>query len=129
MNSLLLAASLLLCTIGLVHSVLGERLVFRRLRRGTIVPAHGGDVLLERHVRILWATWHAVTVMAWGLGLVLLQVARSPEGDGTHAGMLWAIALATLGASLLVLVGTRARHPGWLGLLVAAVLVWLGLPG
>ena len=76
MNSLLLAASLLLCMIGLVHSVLGERLVFRRLRRGTVVPTHGGDVLLERHVRILWATWHAVTVMAWGLGLVLLQLAR-----------------------------------------------------
>ena len=36
------------------------------------------------------------------------------------------IATAVLASAALVLVGTKGRHPGWIGLLVVAVLAWLG---
>jgi hypothetical protein len=48
-----------------------------------------------------------------------VQGASLPEFVGYSA------AAACLVGSLLVLVGTRGRHPGWLGLLAVAVLVWL----
>jgi hypothetical protein len=33
----------------------------------------------------------------------------------------------SLAGGLLVLVGTKARHPGWIALTLAAVLIWLAL--
>jgi mRNA interferase RelE/StbE len=43
MNShLLIPAALLTIVVALVHSILGEVLIFNRLRAGTIVPTQGG---------------------------------------------------------------------------------------
>ena len=44
-----------------------------------------------------------------------------------NAAIAQVIAVSMLGGSLLVLVATRGRHPGWIGLLGVAGLVWLGL--
>lgn len=126
MNSHLVGASLLLGFVGLVHTALGEVLIFRRMRTKGAVPTFGGDILKERHVRILWATWHAVTVLGWGLALVLWQLAGAQEPDATEARILIATAIFVLGSAVLVFIGTRARHPGWIGLLAVAVLTWLG---
>jgi hypothetical protein len=38
-----------------------------------------------------------------------------------------AVAAACAGAALLVLIGTKGRHPGWLGLLLAGVLAGLAV--
>lgn len=56
MNIYFLAAAVLLILIGLVHSILGEKLIFRRMRKGGFIPTNGGPALREPHVRILWAT-------------------------------------------------------------------------
>jgi hypothetical protein len=129
MNTLLASASVLLAIIGLVHTMLGEVLIFRRLRRGGLVPTDGGSALRERQVRILWATWHAVSVLGWAMSAMLWQLARTPAADPFQAKLLFAISAGALGASALVAIGTRARHPGWIGLLAVAVLTWMGLPG
>ncbi len=128
MNTPLAAAAALTVVIGLVHSVLGERLVFSRLRQGTLVPTQGGTLLRGAHVRILWATWHVVSVLGWGVAGVLLMLAAEPALGPLHRGLLKLIALAMLASGALVLVGTRGRHPGWIGLVGVAVLTWLGLP-
>lgn len=128
MNTALAAAAVLSLVIGLVHSVLGERLVFSRLRQGTVVPTQGGTLLRGAHVRILWATWHVVTVLGWGVAGVLLLLAAEPALGPLHLSLLQLIALAMLASGALVLVGTRGRHPGWIGLVGVAVLTWLGLP-
>ena len=65
MNNPLLLAAAGLALVGLVHSVLGEVLVFRTLRTHGLVPTAGYPVLRERQVRILWASWHLVTVLGW----------------------------------------------------------------
>lgn len=118
------AAGCLAFVVGLIHSALGERLIFSRMRNGGgIVPTSAEPVLLERHVRILWASWHIVTVFGWALGAVLIRMAF-PAGP-IELFVRNSVILAMLASSALVVVGTNAKHPGWLGLLGVAVLVWL----
>ena len=127
MNAWLIgAAGLTVLTAG-AHSVLGERRIFRHLRRaGHIVPSEGGSVLREVQVRILWATWHGLSAMGLGLASVLVWLAQ-PAAQVASAGRVeGCIATAMAVTGLLVLVSNRGRHPGWLALWVAAALVALG---
>ena len=122
MNWLYLTAGLLSVVVAVIHSVLGELWVFKRMRRGTLVPTNGGDVLREPHVRILWASWHLVSVFGLVLATLLVHGAFRP-------GPRWvplAIAVAMAVASALVYFGTRGKHLGWVGLLGVAVLSVLG---
>jgi len=46
MNAYFVAAAATAFVVGLVHSVLGEKLIFQRLRQGGgLVPTNGGNVL------------------------------------------------------------------------------------
>ena len=121
MNPYLVAAAVLAFVVGLVHSVLGERLIFRRLRTGQVVPTNGGTVLREAHVRILWASWHVLTVFGWGIAAVLSWLAFRALPDGQAAFIEQTIAISMLCGAVLVFIGTRAKHPGWVGLLGVAV--------
>lgn len=126
MQMQLLAAGLLMVLTGLVHSVMGEILIFRRMRQGSIVPTAGQPVLRERHVRILWASWHLVSILGWALAAMLVALALAP-GQPVPPAILTGIVVAALGAgSILVLIATKGMHPGWLALLIAAVLGWFG---
>jgi hypothetical protein len=121
------AAAMLAIVVALVHSILGEIMIFRRLRRpGRVIPTDGGDRLRGSNVRILWASWHVLTVFGLGMAAMLLRLASSAR-TVEHTFIAQAIAVSMLGGSLLVLVATRGRHPGWIGLLGVAVLVWLGV--
>jgi len=125
MNNALVAASALAFATGLAHTVIGEVLVFRRLRRGTIIPTFGGDVLLERNVRILWASWHALTLFGWSMGAMLIVLAGAPPGElNSSIARLISVGMAT--GALAVLIGTRGRHPGWIAMSLVAVLTELG---
>jgi hypothetical protein len=114
------AASVLAAATGLAHSILGERLVFRHLRRGTLVPSLGAPPLRERHVRILWATWHLATVFGLAFAGLLFQLALG--GSLSLPLVVGAMVFAYLGGALLVLVGTQGRHPGWIALATVAAL-------
>ena len=126
MNWYFAAAAALAFLVGLVHSVFGERLIFRRLRPGGVVPTNGGKLLGEGHVRIVWASWHIVTVFGWGFAAVLLHLAYGGTSARSDGFFEYAVIGATLAGSALVFFGTKARHPGWVGLLGIALLVWLG---
>lgn len=127
MNRYLVAAAVIAFLVGLVHSVLGEKLIFQRLRVGArLVPTKGGGGLGEGHVRILWASWHIVTVFGWCIGAVLLRLSLPAATAGLAGFVAFAFAIAALAGSALVFIGTRARHPGWVGLLAITVCVWLG---
>lgn len=123
MNAFLVAAAAVVALTGLVHSVGGEWRIFRTLRDRGIVPDGGAPVLRGFQTRILWATWHLVTVMAWALAALLLWVAQ-PEARAASGGVIEhgaALALAVGGA--LVLWSNRGRHLGWVALWAAAALV------
>ena len=131
MNRLLACAAALAFIVGLVHSVLGEALIFRRMRTGGVVPTNGARVIGEGHVRILWASWHVLTALGWCIAAILLWLAVAPVVPAAPAAAAAssrfisnAIVIAMLAGSALVLVGTKARHPGWIGLLGVAVLTW-----
>ena len=124
MNTALVAAACMLVLLGLAHTVLGEMRVFRRLRTRGIVPTAGQPVLGERQVRILWGSWHLVTVLCWALSALLWRLGMAPADPAFGA---WAadVAGATMLASgLLVFYATDGRHPAWAVLLVVATLVW-----
>ena len=125
MPTSMIAAGVLALVVSLAHSVLGEILIFRCLRNKGLVPTTAAPPLRERHVRILWATWHLATVFGLSFGIVLLQLAFVADGLALEALIKNAAAFAFLGGSLLVLIGTKGRHPGWIGLLGVAALAWL----
>jgi hypothetical protein len=125
MQTLFVAAGVLALVTGLAHSVLGEILIFRHLRRGGLVPTLAAPPLRERNIRILWATWHLATVFGWAFAGVFLRLAVVPD-DPPGALIVIAAVSAYLAGSLLVLVGTKGRHPGWIALLVVAALIWFG---
>ena len=122
MQTWLFIASGLAALTGVVHSLLGERLIFRHLRAGTVVPALGAPPLRERHVRILWASWHIGSVFGWAFAGVLFGLASDTSGASVVSLVLWASVAAYLGAAGLVLVGTKGRHPGWIALALVAIL-------
>jgi hypothetical protein len=127
MNLYFVAAGVLTIVIGLVHSVLGERLIFRRMRGQGLIPTQGGTALREPHVRILWATWHAVTLLAWCVAALLVWLAQ-PAMQALGLPVVGPVlAVGLVGGALLVLVATKGRHMGWLGLLAAGGLVVVGL--
>lgn len=126
MRAYMFAAGVLALIVGAAHSVLGEILIFRHLRSRGLVPAMGAPPLSERHIRILWASWHLATVFGWASGVVLLRLAFPSTESSLQALVENSIILAFLGGSFLVLIGTKGRHPGWIGLLGVAALAWFG---
>jgi hypothetical protein len=129
MQTLFIAAGSLALLTGLVHSVLGEILIFRQLRKAGLVPTMAAAPLRERHIRILWATWHLASVFSWAFASVLLRLAFVAQDSTLIAFILSAVVVANLGGSVLVFVGTKGRHPGWIALLAVAVLTWLAASG
>jgi len=119
-----LVAAIIAVLTGLAHSVLGEILIFRHLRNGSLVPELGAPPLRERNVRIIWATWHLATLFGWAFAGVLLQLALGhPMSASLVTG---AIVFAYLGGAALVLVGTKGQHPGWVTLTAVAALTASG---
>lgn len=124
----LLLAGALMLVIGLIHCVLGEMLIFRHMRRGGLIPTMGQPLLRQRHVRILWASWHLPSILGGAFGVLLISIAAAPDEPVAGAIVVRIAAVALAASALLVLVATKGRHPGWLGLIVAAALAWLGQP-
>jgi len=126
MNTLLFLAGVISILVGLIHSVLGEILVFKNLRNGTVIPTVGKPLLRERNIRIIWASWHIVTIFGWAFGGLLLKLSFSTdEVIASNGFIINLIAYSMFASSVLVLIATKAKHPGWIGLLSVAVLCWL----
>ena len=124
MKLLLATAGFIAIATGVAHSFLGERLIFRHLRTSSLVPSLPAPPLRSRHIRILWATWHLASVFGWTLAVFLLQLAFEPHTGVSARSVLGASAVAYLAGSILVLVGTRGRHPGWIALAAVGILSW-----
>lgn len=126
LNRFLLGAAALAFLIGLAHSVIGEWRIFRHLRRGALVPTQGAPLLREFQVRILWGSWHMLTVLGWALAALLLWLAQ-PAAQLVSGGLVErVIAIAMAASGAIVLVSNRGRHPAWIALWAVALLVELG---
>ena len=90
MQTLFIAAGVTALLTGIVHSVLGEVLIFRHVRSGGLVPAMGARPLRERNIRILWTTWHLASVFGWAFAIILIGK------KGRHPGWIALLLVAAL---------------------------------
>ncbi len=122
MNLSLAIAGGLTLLLSLAHSILGERMVLRRLMGWDGRGADGARVLSEQQRRVLWASWHLVTVFGFGFAALLATASRS----GSFAGAQSILAVTFIGAAIHWLVATRGRHPAYVVLLIIAALTAFG---
>ena len=123
MNLPLLFAAWLCVVLGLIHSILGEYLIFRHLRKGNLAPTIPAPPLKERHIRILWASWHIVSLFGWTIAAILFVYTYAPAP--LQSVTLAACAIGCLSSGLLVLYATQGKHPGWIALTVIGLLIYL----
>ncbi len=122
MNPYLLAAAGLSAVGGVLHSVLGERLVFSKLTTANLPRLLGSSVFALRVLRLFW---HLVSVAWWGFTALLVLLARMPA-SGEHRHLIWAVALTFLASAAVSFGVSRGKHFSWGVLLMVAVLAWLG---
>jgi len=129
MNAYFFIAGILCFLLGLAHSILGEYLIFKNKRnRGALVPSKKNEGLKERHLRILWATWHMASVFGGCFGAFFLKLASDyPIINSEFTNFLILSSVYTMfTSSILVLIGTKGRHPGWIVLMAIGVLLFTG---
>ena len=124
MQTYLLAAAVIAVVVGIVHSALGEFLIFRKLRSVGLVPTEPASPLQSRNIRILWATWHLASVFGFTLAAILFALSNSAAPQSS--AILNALIFAFVGGAALVLIATKGKHPGWVGLLTVAILTYMG---
>jgi hypothetical protein len=125
MNQFLVAAAILTILLGLIHSILGEQLIFIKLRKHQLSGTPDHPVLGRRQVGILWATWHLASVLAWCIGLILFYLANG-TGLNADSNLYKLVMVPSFGiSSVLVFYGTKGKHPGWIVLAAIAILTFL----
>lgn len=130
MNPYFLVAGILAILLGAIHSFLGEYLIFRKLQmKHKLVPTRSPKGLGERHLRILWGTWHLASIFGFGIGIALIQLAwiHAPLETTLLFQIISTIAIAMLISSLVILVATKGKHPEWIILLLIGTLLLMGL--
>jgi len=112
----LLIAGVLTIFLGVIHSILGRKLIF----------VGEAETLAKLHPRkrgIIWATWHLASLLAFGIAAILFCVARKPDLITEVAGVLYILVSCMLIGAGLVFVGTKGKHPGWIVLCIIAALI------
>jgi hypothetical protein len=118
---LLVVAAAIVSFIGVMHSILGERYVLRRLFKLPDLPLLRKDPLYTRNV--LRCACHASGVAWWGLAALLAALAFVPDGGARVTAGIVSITLLASGS--LVLATAGLRHPAWALFLVAGVATWI----
>jgi di/tricarboxylate transporter len=129
MNSYFLIAGILCILLGIVHSILGESLIFKNQRnKGSLVPTKISGELKERHLRIIWATWHLATIFGSCIGAILINIAHEQNEQNSNSTdfIIQSITYSMFLTSFLVLIGTNGKHPGWIVLLLTGILLVFG---
>jgi len=118
-----LAAASVLVILGLLHSLLGERLVIGPLVAHEALPKLLGSRGFMG--RVLRFTWHVTTIALWGIaGLLFFWSLRGGESFLEAA----IVAVTLLLSAAISAVVARGKHFSWWVLLLVAVLVWWGAP-
>ena len=122
-----LISGFLAITLGVVHSILGEVLVFRHLRESDVFSDNAESKLKKRHYKTIWSTWHLVTLFGWGFGAILIIQSWSISSEITLNKISMAISLLFLVSAIYWFIGTRGKHPAWVILGMISFLAWLAI--
>lgn len=126
-NTYFFIAGILCFLLGIAHSVIGELLIFHPLTTRKI-PVKENTLFQKKFRGIIWATWHLASIFGLAFGYILIKIS-SDDIDLSPSlidNLILPIMLATGLSSFLVLFSTKGRHPGWVVLLLIAVLIFLG---
>jgi len=124
MNGYLLLSGILIILLGLAHSIIGERLIFKPLRDGDAAAA-ALAVLPARRWAAIWSAWHLLTLLGCGLGALLIALALRPLPVDAMVTMQAVLIATFLLSAVFWVVGTKGRHPAWIVLLLIALATWL----
>jgi hypothetical protein len=125
MNLALLAAAVGTVLVGSIHSVVGERRIFRRASGGVAGAQDSGTLELGRYRGILRASWHITTFLGFGMAAVMLHLALVPAEAPLALALRLGLLVPIAASAAAVFWWTRGRHPGWIGLAMVAVLCGL----
>lgn len=123
MNTYLSLAAGLIAVAGVLHSILGERLIFSKLARGGLPETLASPEFAFRTLRLFW---HLVSVAWWGFTALLIALASTPVSDSSRV-LLWAMAITFLASTVVSLAISRGKHFSWGLLLSIAAVIWLGV--
>lgn len=106
-------------TIGIAHSVLGERFILSRLfRRDDLPKIFGSDSFTRQTLRF---AWHLTTVAWWGLAALMILLTQSKPSEDSA---LLVIAVTFLISAVIALLASRGRHFSWPVFLFIAGACW-----
>jgi len=116
------AAAILLFSIGIAHSVLGERYILIRLfRKSSLPPLFGGEEFTRQTLRF---AWHITTVVWWGFAFILLNM----DGDYDLRRLLLATVTSVFSLSFLIaLIASKGKHYSWVIFAAIAILCFLSI--
>lgn len=110
---MLIAAGLIIMTIGLIHSFLGERKLIRPLFQSTELSAYK-----RRLIRI---AWHITTLFWFAISAQLFAMHFWPDKSFQSFLLIMSV---TFGVSTVIsLINSRGRHISWTGFGAATFLL------
>jgi hypothetical protein len=109
---MLYVAAALIAALGIAHSILGERYILIRLFRRDLPELFGNAWFTQRTLRF---AWHLTTALAFGIAVLLVQLAGSASAPALANTIGWTL----LCCGLLPLIHTRGRHLSWIVLFSA----------
>lgn len=130
MNWWLLTGALLVLGAAIAHSLLGEKVVLRRIHRRA-GPEDGpnrraaDDPLTRQTLRL---AWHSLSVALLGYaGLLFLAAVDEAAFGGSWRSTMRLLSATFAGLAILSLVVARGRHVGWMWFAAVAVATWLSV--
>ncbi|MBX3175069.1 MAG: hypothetical protein KF709_11690 [Gemmatimonadaceae bacterium] len=123
MSPWLLVSGFLLLGAAMAHSLIGEKVILKRLFRRTEdrdEPARRAtdDPTLRATLRL---AWHSLSVALAGFAVLLTTAAFLPASDAVGSALVGPVAVTMLALALLSLGIARGRHVGWMWYAAAAV--------
>jgi hypothetical protein len=109
MTTLFYISAFLAFSVGIMHSILGERYILVRLfRRSNLPRLFGGTAFTIRTLRF---AWHITTVAWWGFAAIFVLLAQTSVSS--HS-LSFVLAVTFLLTGALTLVVSRGQHLAWL---------------
>lgn len=118
---LYLVAAFLAFSVGVAHSVLGERYILIRLfRRSDLPQLFGGTEFTTRTLRF---AWYLTTIAWWSAAALFFALAQAPLTSNQVSVILGVMFALTALVTFLV---SRGRHLAWPVFLAIAAIAFYG---
>ena len=118
----LMIGSLLLATLALLHSYIGETRLLQKLLANPDLPILQGSIQYTKAV-LRWA-WH-LTSLAWlGFAAIFYALIQVPSEARHSIGIILTVILGL--SAVIAFAATRGRHLAWIFFLAASLCIWIG---